>query len=127
MEFSEDELHSYLRCFKAHDFADQSLPVENITATPAEVQLPRKFTVGKVPSQVPRHRRVLDAFQHWATVWWHNLQRNELDRLVNAFVAGHLIECSTYVTGGNFTSFKRLEHSSEGPSDLGVPIAEIVL
>jgi Acyclic terpene utilisation family protein AtuA len=60
-----------------------------------------------------------------AAVWWHHWQRNELDKLANAFVAGHLIECSTYVTGGNFSGFMKLEHSPQGWHDLGFPIAEI--
>ncbi|KIW06985.1 uncharacterized protein PV09_02643 [Verruconis gallopava] len=55
--------------------------------------------------------------------WWHNWKRSDLDQLANAFVCGHLIECSTYVTGGNFTGFKDLE--AEGWDDLGFPIAEI--
>lgn len=54
--------------------------------------------------------------------WWHGWERGELDKLANAFVAGHLIECSTYVTGGNFTGFKLLEGKWD---DLGFPIAEI--
>lgn len=35
-----------------------------------------------------------------AAVWWHGWRRDQLDELANAFVAGHLIECSNYVTGG---------------------------
>jgi hypothetical protein len=46
-----------------------------------------------------------------------------LHELANAFVAGHLIECSNYITGGNFTGFKDLE--SKGWLDIGYPIAEI--
>ncbi|KAE9994090.1 hypothetical protein EG327_001488 [Venturia inaequalis] len=58
-----------------------------------------------------------------AVKWWHNWQRSDLDQLANAFVAGHLIECSNYVCGGNFTGFKELE--SQGWDDIGYPIAEI--
>lgn len=58
-----------------------------------------------------------------AAYWWHGWSRGDLDRLANAFVAGHLVECSTYVTGGNFTGFKRLE--AKGWNDIGYPIAEI--
>ena len=58
-----------------------------------------------------------------AAVWWHQWQRDQLNELANAFVAGHLIECSNYVTGGNFTGFKSLEW--KGWHDLGYPIAEI--
>lgn len=55
--------------------------------------------------------------------WYHNWQRSQLHELANAFVAGHLIECSNYVTGGNFTGFRAMEDS--GWDDIGYPIAEI--
>ncbi|KAH6632893.1 hypothetical protein C7974DRAFT_451978 [Boeremia exigua] len=42
--------------------------------------------------------------------------------LAHAFVAGHFIECSTYVTGGNFTGFKDLPGES---LNLGFPIIEM--
>jgi hypothetical protein len=58
-----------------------------------------------------------------AAKWWHNWQRSDFDQLANAFVAGHLIECSNYVCGGNFTGFKDLE--GRGWDDIGYPIAEI--
>ncbi|KAM0717435.1 hypothetical protein Q7P37_007287 [Cladosporium fusiforme] len=58
-----------------------------------------------------------------AAFWWHGWQRHQLQELANAFVAGHLIECSNYVTGGNFTGFKTLE--AKGWLDIGYPIAEI--
>lgn len=60
-----------------------------------------------------------------AAAWYHGWKSNELDKLANAFVAGHLIECSNYVCGGNFTGFKSLEHSGDGWSNIGYPIAEI--
>ncbi|KAK7530080.1 hypothetical protein IWX49DRAFT_513202 [Phyllosticta citricarpa] len=58
-----------------------------------------------------------------AAYWWHNWTRSDLLQLANAFVAGHLIECSNYVCGGNFSGFKRL--ASKGWDDIGYPIAEI--
>ncbi|WPH04395.1 Hypothetical protein R9X50_00728600 [Acrodontium crateriforme] len=58
-----------------------------------------------------------------AAMWWHNWKRTQLDELANAFVAGHLIECSSYVCGGNFSGFKSLE--TKGWDDIGFPIAEI--
>ncbi|KAF2166119.1 hypothetical protein M409DRAFT_23847 [Zasmidium cellare ATCC 36951] len=58
-----------------------------------------------------------------AAAWWHGWDRDKLNELANAFVAGHLIECSNYVCGGNFTGFKSLE--SKGWHDIGYPIAEI--
>ncbi|KAF2094597.1 DUF1446-domain-containing protein [Rhizodiscina lignyota] len=68
--------------------------------------------------------RVSDASPVIASaVWWHGWGRHELDKLANAFVGGHLIECSSYVTGGNYTGFKDLE--SKGWDDMAYPIAEI--
>lgn len=55
--------------------------------------------------------------------WWHKWKRTDLDQLANAFVAGHLIECSNYVCGGNYTGFKSLE--DKGWDDIGYPIAEL--
>lgn len=61
-----------------------------------------------------------------AAYWYHGWQRDDLDKLANAFVAGHLIECSNYVCGGNFTGFKELEHTGgDGWTSIGYPIAEI--
>lgn len=58
-----------------------------------------------------------------AAFWWHSWTRDMLYELANAFVTGHLIECSNYVCGGNFTGFKSLEW--KGWHDIGYPIAEI--
>jgi len=55
--------------------------------------------------------------------WYHGWSRDQLHELANAFVAGHMIECSSYVTGGNFSGFRSLEHA--GWDDIGFPIAEI--
>ncbi|GMG11567.1 unnamed protein product [Aspergillus oryzae] len=61
-----------------------------------------------------------------AAYWYHGWNRSDLDQLANAFVAGHLIECSNYVCGGNFTGFKTLEKvGSNGWRNIGYPIAEI--
>lgn len=57
-----------------------------------------------------------------AAAWWHGWQRTDYDRLANALVAGHLIECSTYVTGGCFSGFKALQGKWRA---LGFPLAEI--
>lgn len=59
-----------------------------------------------------------------AAVWWHGWGRSQLNELANAFVAGHMIECSTYVCGGNFTGFKDFE-GKKSWGDIGYPIAEI--
>lgn len=54
--------------------------------------------------------------------YYHNWKREDYDRLAHAFVAGHFLECSTYVTGGNFSGFKSLPGSS---LDVAFPIVEI--
>ena len=58
-----------------------------------------------------------------AAAWWHGWAREDHDKLARALMAGHLIECSTYVTGGNFTGFKSLDW--ETIDNLGFPFAEI--
>ncbi len=47
--------------------------------------------------------------------------RDDLDRLAGAVVAGHVIECGTQATGGNFSGFAEVDMSAP----LGFPIAEI--
>ena len=47
--------------------------------------------------------------------------RDDLDQLAGAVVAGHVIECSTQATGGNFAGFTNVDMSTP----LGFPIAEI--
>ena len=51
----------------------------------------------------------------------HGWARNDFDALAGAVVAGHVIECGTQATGGNFSGFRTI------PIDrpLGFPIAEI--
>ncbi|KAH6880345.1 hypothetical protein B0T10DRAFT_412146 [Thelonectria olida] len=48
--------------------------------------------------------------------------REDYQELASSFVAGHFIECSTYVTGGNFSGFKSLPGQS---LSLGFPIVEM--
>ncbi|NNF16634.1 MAG: DUF1446 domain-containing protein, partial [Gammaproteobacteria bacterium] len=47
---------------------------------------------------------------------------DDFDRLAQACVAGHLIECGPQVTGGNFTDWRDV---GDGFVDIGYPIAEI--
>jgi hypothetical protein len=47
--------------------------------------------------------------------------RDDLDRLAGAVVAGHVIECGTQATGGNFSGFADVDMSTPP----GFPIAEI--
>ncbi|KAB5513277.1 hypothetical protein GE09DRAFT_1046994 [Coniochaeta sp. 2T2.1] len=66
--------------------------------------------------------RVADASPTMACAAYHyGWARNDYPRLAHALVAGHLIECSTYVTGGNFSGFKSLL----GCVDMGFPVAEV--
>ncbi|EXJ69252.1 uncharacterized protein A1O5_07288 [Cladophialophora psammophila CBS 110553] len=57
-----------------------------------------------------------------SAIWWHGWKNADYDQLANSLVAGHLIECSTYITGGCFSGFKSLRGAW---NDLGFPIAEI--
>jgi hypothetical protein len=53
--------------------------------------------------------------------WHHGWRRHDWDELAGAVVAGHVIECGTQVTGGNYSFFAEvpgLEHP-------GFPIAEL--
>lgn len=56
--------------------------------------------------------------------WWHDWKNDQFDELAAALVAGHLIECSTYVTGGYYSMFKDLIKKGKH-LDMGFPIAEI--
>ncbi|MGJ9422423.1 acyclic terpene utilization AtuA family protein [Aeromicrobium sp. CF3.5] len=52
--------------------------------------------------------------------------RDDLDALAGAVVAGHVIECGTQATGGNFAGFAALKTSGlDVERPLGFPIAEI--
>ncbi len=55
-------------------------------------------------------------------VWGHGWLPEEYDELAGAVVAGHIIECGTQATGGNFSGFLDLPRDAE---PLGFPIAEI--
>lgn len=55
--------------------------------------------------------------------WWHKWSETDFDELAGALVAGHLIECSAYATGGNFSGFEC--YSEDLLVDVGLPIAEI--
>lgn len=68
--------------------------------------------------------RVSDASPVIACAWyWWSWSITSYDELAGALVAGHLIECSAYVTGGNFAGFEDFDIDSL--IDPGFPIAEI--
>ncbi|MFD0358242.1 acyclic terpene utilization AtuA family protein [Streptomyces sp. NPDC127110] len=52
--------------------------------------------------------------------WWFDWGPQEYDRLAGAVVAGHVLECGTQATGGNYSFFAR--HDVRRP---GFPLAEI--
>ena len=51
-------------------------------------------------------------------------EMTEYDALAGATVAGHVVECGTQATGGNFSGFRDLV-ASGGTEPLGFPVAEI--
>lgn len=53
--------------------------------------------------------------------WWHSWRENDWNALAGSLMAGHLIECGAYVTGGNFCGSQEVE-SLYG---VGYPIAEV--
>ncbi|KAH7077479.1 hypothetical protein BKA63DRAFT_466622 [Paraphoma chrysanthemicola] len=68
--------------------------------------------------------RVADASPVIGAAWyWHQWSDTDYDRLAGSLVAGHLIECSAYVTGANFSGFD--EYPLETFVDLTYGIAEI--
>ncbi|KAH7132638.1 hypothetical protein B0J11DRAFT_232200 [Dendryphion nanum] len=58
------------------------------------------------------------------SAWWHGWMADELDCLAGALVAGHLIECSAFITGGYYSGFKGLMRTGQH-LNLGFPIAEV--
>ncbi|MGI5176011.1 acyclic terpene utilization AtuA family protein [Dactylosporangium sp. CA-152071] len=54
--------------------------------------------------------------------WRFGWNRDDWSRLAGAVVAGHLIECGSQVTGGNFAFFTEHEHLGTP----GMPIAEVL-
>ena len=58
-----------------------------------------------------------------AAWWWYGWKDTDYDRLAGAFLAGHIIECSAYASGSNFSGFNRFP--LETFVDSGFPIAEV--
>ncbi|KAF2476706.1 DUF1446-domain-containing protein [Lindgomyces ingoldianus] len=53
--------------------------------------------------------------------WWHNWNITDYQQLAGSLLAGHIIECGAYVTGGNFCGWREIENMHH----IGYPIAEI--
>ena len=53
--------------------------------------------------------------------WHHRWARDDWDRLAGAVVAGHIIECGTQATGGNYSFFTEVP----GMTRVGFPWAEV--
>lgn len=53
--------------------------------------------------------------------WWHGWGRDAWNPLAGAVAAGHVIECGTQATGGNYSGFQSLENLDRP----GFPIAEV--
>ncbi|KAF2451833.1 DUF1446-domain-containing protein [Karstenula rhodostoma CBS 690.94] len=58
------------------------------------------------------------------SAWWHGWRNDDWDALAGALIAGHLIECSAFITGGYYSGFKDLVKSRKH-LNLGFPIAEV--
>jgi len=53
--------------------------------------------------------------------WHHGWSRTDFDALAGAVAAGHVIECGTQATGGNYSFF----HEIKGMERIGFPWAEV--
>lgn len=68
--------------------------------------------------------RVSDASPVIAAAWyWWSWTETDYDCLAGGLIAGHLIECSAYVTGSNFAGFDK--YAEEVFLKPGFPIAEV--
>ncbi|KAF2254743.1 DUF1446-domain-containing protein [Trematosphaeria pertusa] len=53
--------------------------------------------------------------------WWHGWKSTDYQELAGSLLAGHIIECGAYVTGGNYCGWREIEQLHH----VGYPIAEI--
>jgi hypothetical protein len=67
--------------------------------------------------------RCVDSAVTLAACMFHfNWSPHDFDRLSSGSLIGHLLECGTQVTGGNFTDWKKIQGTFD---QIGYPIAEI--
>ncbi|RDW65637.1 acyclic terpene utilization AtuA family protein [Aspergillus mulundensis] len=59
-----------------------------------------------------------------AAAWWHGWAADQFDELAGSLVAGHLIECASYVCGGYYSAFKDILKAGKH-LNVGFPIAHI--
>ena len=59
--------------------------------------------------------------------WHHGWSRTDLDQLAGGVVAGHIIECSAQVTGGNYSFFHEIDRRNDvgGGARFGFPWADV--
>ena len=67
-------------------------------------------------------RSVDSAVTLGACIYSFGWNENEYDLLSSGSLAGHIIECGTQSTGGNFTDWEQV---SENLNDIGYPIVEV--
>ena len=53
--------------------------------------------------------------------WWHGWKSTDYQQLAGSLLAGHIIECGAYATGGNYCGWREIEQLHH----VGYPIAEI--
>ncbi|KAH8602080.1 hypothetical protein B0O99DRAFT_588305 [Bisporella sp. PMI_857] len=59
-----------------------------------------------------------------AAAWWHDWKPDQFDELAASLIAGHLLECASYVCGGYYSAFKDILKSGKH-LNVGFPIGEI--
>lgn len=73
-------------------------------------------------AQVVVTGRVTDAsLTVGAAAWWHGWDRTDYNQIAGAMAAGHITECGTQATGGNFSFFQEIPDMLHP----GFPIAEV--
>jgi hypothetical protein len=64
-----------------------------------------------------------EVYAKFSSIDWHSWKDTDYDELAGALIAGHLIECSGYVTGSNFAGF--YEYPLDDLYDITFGIAEV--
>jgi hypothetical protein len=64
-----------------------------------------------------------EVYADFYSIDWHSWKDTDYDELAGALIAGHLIECSGYVTGSNFAGF--YEYPLDDLYDITFGIAEV--